>query len=97
MKKLTLLATSIFLVTAPLAIAADYSTSGSQPSQSADQASAQTKELKDGTKVEIGADNSVNLVNADGTKTPAPDGTHTLKDGTTLMVKDGKKVGGSNG
>lgn len=50
------------------------------------------RELKDGTRIEVAADNSVSVINADGSKTPAPDGAHTLKDGTTITTKDGKKV-----
>lgn len=50
---------------------------------------AKVVELKDGTKVEV-AGESVSVVNADGTKTPAPDGTHELKDGTTVTTKGGK-------
>lgn len=50
-------------------------------------------ELKDGTHIEIMADGSVLIVNSDGSKTPAPDGVHTLKDGTTFEVKDGKQTG----
>ena len=50
-----------------------------------------TLELKDGTKAEV-AGEAVSVVNADGTKTPAPDGTHELKDGTTVTTKDGKVV-----
>lgn len=49
-------------------------------------------ELKDGTKIEIGTDGTVSIVNADGTKTTAPDGVLTLKDQTTFGVKDGKKM-----
>jgi len=48
--------------------------------------------LKDGTKIEIGSDGIVKIINADGTKTTAPDGVLTLKDETTFNVKDGKKV-----
>ena len=46
-------------------------------------------ELKDGTKIEVTGED-VAVVNADGTKTPAPDGTHELKDGTTVTTKGGK-------
>lgn len=48
-------------------------------------------ELQDGTKLEIAGDN-VSIVAADGTKTPAPDGKHVLKDGTSIDVKNGKKL-----
>lgn len=39
-------------------------------------------ELQDGTKIEIDGAN-ISVVGADGSKTPAPDGTHTLKDSNT--------------
>ncbi len=48
-------------------------------------------ELEDGTKVSVEGD-MVSVVAADGTKTPAPDGEHKAKDGTTLTVKEGKLV-----
>jgi hypothetical protein len=49
-------------------------------------------ELSDGSKVEIEVDGSVMVVNPDNSRTPAPDGTMTLKDGTPFIVKDGKRV-----
>jgi hypothetical protein len=49
-------------------------------------------ELKDGTKIEIAPDGVVSVVNADGTKTAAPDGMLTLRDGATVVVKSGKKA-----
>lgn len=55
-------------------------------------ASATVAELKDGTKIEITADGSVSIINADGSKTTAPDGSYTLRDGTSLGVKLGKKI-----
>jgi len=47
--------------------------------------------LKDGTKVSIEGD-AVFVVAADGTKTAAPDGEHTLSDDTKVVTKDGKIV-----
>lgn len=54
---------------------------------------AETKaaELKDGTKIEI-VDETVSVVAADGSKTPAPDGVHELKDGSKVETKGGKVV-----
>lgn len=52
---------------------------------------AQTLELKDGSKIEVLGE-SVAVINEDGSKAPAPDGTHTLADGTTITTKDGHKV-----
>ena len=48
-------------------------------------------ELADGTKVVVKGED-VFVVGADGAETPAPDGTHTFKDGTTVTTKDGKLV-----
>ena len=48
-------------------------------------------ELQDGTKIEILGD-MVSVVAADGTKTPAPDAEHTLKDGTKVKTMGGKIV-----
>lgn len=48
-------------------------------------------ELLDGTQLEIVGD-QVLVVKRDGTKVPAPDGTHTLKDGTTITTRDGIRV-----
>lgn len=48
-------------------------------------------ELQDGTKIEITGD-MVAVVGADGAKTPAPDGEHTLKDGTKVKTMGGKIV-----
>ncbi len=47
--------------------------------------------LKDGTTISIEGEN-IFVVSADGTKTPAPDGTHELADGTSLTTKGGKLV-----
>jgi hypothetical protein len=49
-------------------------------------------ELKDGTKIEMGADGSVTALNADGSKAPVPDGILTLRDNTTFAVKNGKRL-----
>lgn len=56
---------------------------------SADDSVKQTQ-LQDGTTIEIVGD-SVNVVDKDGSKKPAPDGEHTLADGSKLVIKDGKK------
>ena len=49
-------------------------------------------ELNDGSKVEFDADGSVMVLQADGSRTTAPTGILTLKDGTPFVVKDGKRV-----
>lgn len=48
-------------------------------------------ELKDGTKIETTGD-KVEFVGKDGKKTPAPDGEHTLKDGSKITTKGGMIV-----
>lgn len=47
--------------------------------------------LEDGTKVKVEGE-SVFVVGADGSTTPAPDGTHSTKDGQTITTKGGKIV-----
>lgn len=47
---------------------------------------------KNGTKIEMDSDNSVYTVFADGARVAAPDGVTTLLDGTTITVKDGKRI-----
>jgi 16S rRNA C1402 (ribose-2'-O) methylase RsmI len=49
------------------------------------------KKLQDGTVVHVKGE-EVFVVAADGTETAAPDGVHTLEDGTTIETKDGKVV-----
>jgi len=49
-------------------------------------------ELQDGSKIEIASDSTVSVIEKDGSKTAAPDGVHTLKDGVTFTVKNGKRV-----
>ncbi len=51
---------------------------------------AEVKELTlaDGTKVHV-KEGQVTVVGADGTETPAPDGEHTLADGTTIKTMGG--------
>lgn len=60
-------------------------------STSAFAADAVKAQLKDGTNIEIAAD-AVSVIAADGAKTPAPDGTHELADGTKVTTKEGKVV-----
>jgi hypothetical protein len=49
-------------------------------------------ELRDGTRIEFRSGGAVWFINADGSKVEAPDGVHTLKDGVTFEVKDGKRT-----
>ena len=48
-------------------------------------------ELKDGTKIETTGD-KVEVIGKDGKKSPAPDGEHTMKDGSTITTKGGMIV-----
>jgi hypothetical protein len=48
-------------------------------------------ELKDGTKIETTGE-KVEFIGKDGKKTPAPDGEHTLKDGSKITTKGGMIV-----
>ncbi len=75
-------------VTAPTNLAPTITTTTTTTAPAA----ATSMELKDGTKIQMGANNMVSVMNADGSMTPAPDGAHVLKDGTTITTKDGKKV-----
>ncbi len=47
---------------------------------------------KNGARIEMDSDNSVYTVFADGARVTAPDGVTTLIDGTTVTVKDGKRI-----
>lgn len=53
------------------------------------QQQAQTVELKDGTQIQIKGD-EVFVVGKEGALTPAPDGSHAAKDGSTINTKGGK-------
>lgn len=48
--------------------------------------------LNDGSKIEFDADGTVWVLQENATRTPAPDGTLTLKDGTPFIVRDGHRV-----
>jgi len=48
--------------------------------------------LNDGSRVVFEPGGVVMVLAKDGSKTPAPDGMLTLKDGTPFVVKDGKRV-----
>jgi len=45
-----------------------------------------------GSKIEMDSDNSVYVVYPDGARVAAPDGITTLIDGSTITVKDGKRI-----
>lgn len=51
--------------------------------------------LKDGTKIKVSengvvVDSAVMVIDAEGNETPAPDGEHTLEDGTIIITSGGK-------
>ena len=95
MNKLFTFATLALLFTAPVALAADNEPAmeSSPAAQQAMQTSQTVQsELQNGDKVEVDPDNSVWVFNQYGAKSAAPDGALTMKDGTTVNVKDGKKV-----
>ncbi len=52
----------------------------------------QITRFADGTKVEIDSDNSVYRVYPDGARVAADDGIHKMMDGSTITLKDGKRV-----
>lgn len=75
---------------APAAADAAATTDATAPAADA-AAAAEVKELtlKDGTKVHVKGED-VFVVGADGTETPAPDGTWEVNDGTTVVTVGGK-------
>ena len=83
------------IATAPFAAFASEAPKAAEPAPAAMTAPAEVKvvagELKDGTKIEITGD-KVEVVGKDGAKTAAPDGEHTLKDGTKVTTKGGMIV-----
>lgn len=82
-----MLAAAGFVAFAPAVVKADDHATHSE----AEAHAAKEATLKDGTKVSIEGDH-VYVVAADGTKTAAPDGEHTLSDDTVVKTKDGKVV-----
>lgn len=76
---LATLTLSVFLATAPVAYSMDAA------------AEASVVELESGAKVKVSGED-VTVLNADGSETPAPDGNHKAKDGSTITTKGGKIV-----
>ena len=89
MKKLLMSLAALALIASP-AIAAEQAATNIDPLTGMTVAAKETT-LKDGTKLSIEGD-SVFVVAADGAKTPAPDGTHELADGTKVTTAAGKIV-----
>lgn len=88
-KYLLLAATAVLAAAAPLSAsyAGDYAAEAG--------AEVVTHTLVDGTIVHVKGEN-VFVVDADGVETPAPDGEHTLEDGTTVVTQGGVLVHGDD-
>lgn len=89
MKKYVIMAAAAVLaVSAPVV----YSLQA-QADDHAAEAAMEVKEmtLADGTKVHVKGE-EVFVVGADGAETPAPDGEHTMSDGTVVKTMGGKMV-----
>ena len=98
MKKLMALAALAVIALSPAAQAEEHTattatTTTTEATKTEATTAVEAKEatLKDGTKVSIEGD-SVFVVAADGTKTPAPDAEHELADGTKVKTVSGKIV-----
>lgn len=92
MKKYMMIAAAALVVAAP-AYVAFQAQADDYAAPAADAAAAEVTEatLADGTKVHIKGE-EVFVVDAEGNETAAPDGVHTLEDGTTLETLGGKVV-----
>lgn len=94
MKKLIALAALAVIALSPVAQAEEHkatTTTTTTATEATTTVEAKEATLKDGTKVSIEGD-SVFVVAADGTKTPAPDAEHELADGTKVKTVSGKIV-----
>lgn len=100
MKKYMMIAAAALVVAAAPAYVAfqaqaeDAAAPAAEAAPAADAAAAaEVKEvtLADGTKVHVKGE-EVFVVDAEGAETAAPDGVHTLQDGTTLETLGGKVV-----
>ncbi len=78
-------------VTAPVAAPAVQAPAVAKEEAKKEEVKTVAGELKDGTKIEITGD-KVEVIGKDGKKSPAPDGEHTLKDGSKLTTKGGMVV-----
>lgn len=87
MTRILALTAAAFIAAAPFAVHAEETKTTT--SVTTEVAAPVEHTLKDGTKVSVEGD-AVFVVAADGTKTPAPNGTHELADGTTITTVDGK-------
>jgi hypothetical protein len=90
MKKFVMLAAAAAVLSAPTLVKAEEAAPAAAEAPAAE-VTVVENELADGTKVVVKGE-EVFVVGADGAETPAPDGTHTFKDGTTATTKDGKLV-----
>ena len=81
-----------FAADAPKAeVPATVAAPASAPAAAKEEVKTVAGELKDGTKIETTGD-KVEFIGKDGKKTPAPDGEHTLKDGSKINTKGGLVV-----
>ncbi len=76
---------------APVAAPATPSAPAATPEVKKEEVKTVAGELKDGTKIETTGD-KVEVIGKDGKKSPAPDGEHTLKDGSKITTKGGMIV-----
>lgn len=91
MNKYMMMLVAAGLLVAPTFAKADEHAADHAADHAVEAVAATEATLKDGTKVSIEGD-AVFVVAADGTKTAAPDGEHTLSDDTKVVTKDGKIV-----
>lgn len=94
MKKYMMILAALMVSAAPAYVAFQaHAEDAAAPAEAAPAAEVEVKEatLADGTKVLIKGE-EVFVVGEDGAETAAPDGTHTLSDGTTITTAGGKVV-----
>ena len=95
MNKLVLAALITTVSAVPFAVLANEAPNPAEPAAVTATVAVEVKtvagELKDGTKIEITGE-KVEVIGKDGKKTPAPDGEHTLKDGSKVTTKAGMIV-----
>ncbi len=88
---LSLIAAALAMPVALVSTASSATDAPATPAVTEVKSEAKILELKDGTKVEVLGE-AVSVIGKDGNKTPAPDGTHELKDGSKVTTKGGKIV-----
>lgn len=83
----------LMIAAAALAVAAPIYTAQAEDAEMATEAAVEVQEmtLADGTKIHVKGE-EVFVVDAEGNKVPAPDGVHTLEDGSTVETMGGMIV-----